>query len=186
MPGQLLQYLISVQNKSGSIKTAPQSLLNLKNSINGVPLPVQIPGMSGVMSIQNLLAGIIQAAQNLGGFNNVGNFGNSLGALGALPGVGNNISNALAVAPALLANALPVNSIVSSVGGGASLGLALNSGYGQSSQNQQVSQLASGKLNLQQFQQIIQQVISPLMTQSGNTLGQIGKNLFSQGAGSGL
>jgi hypothetical protein len=70
----LLQHLISVGNKSGSIIPAPQGLKKLKEQIEGVPFELLQKGMSGVMTAQNMLQGILGLAKQLGGLQNVGNF----------------------------------------------------------------------------------------------------------------
>jgi len=54
----LLDVLIGLQNKSGSIPSAPHTLKNLKGAIVGVPFQILTPGMSGVMSIGNILGAI--------------------------------------------------------------------------------------------------------------------------------
>lgn len=68
----LIDYCISVGNKSGAIIPAPQGLKKLKESIEGVPFQLLVPGMSGVLSNGNLLQGIQQLAQQLGGLQNLG------------------------------------------------------------------------------------------------------------------
>lgn len=70
----LLQHLISVGNKSGSIVPAPHGLKKLKEQIEGVPFELLQKGMSGVINPQNMLQGILGLAKQLGGLQNVGNF----------------------------------------------------------------------------------------------------------------
>lgn len=68
----LLKHLVSIQNKSGAIKPAPHGLMKLKESLQGVPFQLLSPSMSGVINKNNLLSGIRQLAQQLGGFGQVG------------------------------------------------------------------------------------------------------------------
>lgn len=75
---KLLQHLIAIANKSGSIKPAPQGLIKLKEQLEGVPFALLQKGMSGVINPQNLLQGVLGLAKQLGGLQNVGDFGQIL------------------------------------------------------------------------------------------------------------
>lgn len=66
----IVDYCISVGNKSGSIPSAPQGLKKLKESIEGVPFELKVPGMSGIF--KNLAQQIQQMAQQMGGIQNMG------------------------------------------------------------------------------------------------------------------
>lgn len=90
MSDSLLQLLVQLQNKSGAIKPAPQALINLKQSIMGIPHDINIPGMSQVMSMINMALGIVQMVKQLGSMSAVGNFTNILGQVG-----GGNLQQAL-------------------------------------------------------------------------------------------
>lgn len=68
----IIDYCISVNNKSGSIPAAPQGLKQLKESIEGVPFELLTQGMSGILNQGNLMQGIQQIAQQMGGIQNLG------------------------------------------------------------------------------------------------------------------
>lgn len=69
--GTIIDYCISVNNKSGSIPPAPQGLKKLKESIEGVPFELLTKGMSGIFDqIQGQIQQLMQAmggVQNMGG-----------------------------------------------------------------------------------------------------------------------
>jgi hypothetical protein len=71
---KLLDYIISVSNKSGSIPPAPNALKNLKGSIENVPFNLLTPSMSGLFTQANLLQGVQLLLQQMGNLNNIGNF----------------------------------------------------------------------------------------------------------------
>lgn len=76
----ILDYCISVNNKSGAIPPAPMGLKKLKESIEGLPFELLTPSMSGIF--QNLQGAMGQLAQAMGGFQNLGgNFQSILGQL---------------------------------------------------------------------------------------------------------
>lgn len=70
----IIDYCISVNNKSGSIPPAPQGLKKLKESIEGVPFALLTKGMSGIFD-NNLVGQIMQMAQQMGGLQNMGGKG---------------------------------------------------------------------------------------------------------------
>lgn len=74
MAQKLLDYIISMANKSGAIPPAPNALKNLKQAIDGVPFELNIPGMSGIMNIQNIMNGLKMLQKQMGGLNNIGDF----------------------------------------------------------------------------------------------------------------
>lgn len=79
-PSRLLEHLASVQNRSGSIRSAPTGLMNLKDSIEGVPFDVRIPGMSQVIQAVNMAVGIRAMLDELKNLSALGDFSNVLGA----------------------------------------------------------------------------------------------------------
>lgn len=79
-PSRLLEHLASVQNKSGSIRTAAVGLMNLKDEIEGVPFDVKIPGMSAVIQAANMAVGIKEMLDGLKNLSALGDFNNILGA----------------------------------------------------------------------------------------------------------
>jgi hypothetical protein len=66
----IIDYCISVGNKSGSIPPAPIGLKHLKESINGLPFELLTPSMSGIFN--NLLGALGQLSQMMGGLQNLG------------------------------------------------------------------------------------------------------------------
>lgn len=79
MSTKLLDHLVSVGNKSGAIPSAPGSLKTLKQAIEAVPFDTNSPGMSQVLQMSNLVAGLVQAIKELGSLAAVGEFKNILG-----------------------------------------------------------------------------------------------------------
>lgn len=75
----IVKYAMSVGNKSGAIPAAPQGILNLKESIEGLPFELLTPSMSQIFNQGKMLQGIKQLAQQLGGLQNLGNFQQILG-----------------------------------------------------------------------------------------------------------
>jgi hypothetical protein len=71
---KLLDYIISMQNKSGAIPPAPNALKNLKAAIEGVPFELKQPGMSGIFNMNNMLQGLKILQQQMGDLGNIGNF----------------------------------------------------------------------------------------------------------------
>jgi len=70
----LLQWIMSRQNTLAAVKPAVPSLMNLKQSVQGVPFQLLRPGMGGVMSAANIMSGLQGMIGQLGG-------------LGAIPGL---------------------------------------------------------------------------------------------------
>lgn len=68
--GTIIDYCISVNNKSGSIPSAPQGLKKLKESIEGVPFELLTKGFSGIFD--QLQQGMQQLTQAMGGIQNMG------------------------------------------------------------------------------------------------------------------
>lgn len=68
--GTIIDYCISVNNKSGSIPPAPQGLKKLKESIEGVPFELLTKGMSGIFD--QIQGQIQQLMQVMGGIQNMG------------------------------------------------------------------------------------------------------------------
>lgn len=66
----IIDYCISVNNKSGSIPPAPQGLKKLKESIEGVPFELLTKGMSGIFD--KLQGQMQQLMQAMGGIQNMG------------------------------------------------------------------------------------------------------------------
>lgn len=65
----IIDYCISVNNKSGSIPPAPQGIKKLKESIEGVPFELLTKGMSGIFDqLQGQLQQLMQA---MGGIQNM-------------------------------------------------------------------------------------------------------------------
>lgn len=88
-PSRLLEHLVSVQNKSGSIRSAASGLMNLKDEIEGVPFDVRIPGMSAVIQAANVAVGLKSMLDDLKSLSALGDFGN---VLSAAAGIGQDIS----------------------------------------------------------------------------------------------
>lgn len=122
----LLKHLKSVQNKSGSIKPSPMTLLKLKESLKKVPLELLQKSMSGVVTSQNLMKGIQMAAKQLGGLSNVGEFKNILSQAqaGGSSGAGLNDQSAQEIAARV---SLP--DLEEAVNPSMALGLSLTAGY---------------------------------------------------------
>lgn len=117
MGSKLLDVLIQLQNKSGSIKAAPPTMQNLKQSIQGVPFQLLTPSMSGVPSVQNLVSAVTQLSSLMGGLQNLGSFQSILGKLAGL-------------------SSLSVSNFSSAMGPGGMLGAALTQ-YGGAIQSLQ-------------------------------------------------
>lgn len=66
----IVDYCISVNNKSGAIPPAPQGLKKLKESIEGVPFELLTKGMSGIFD--KLPQQMQQLSQMMGGLQNMG------------------------------------------------------------------------------------------------------------------
>lgn len=66
----IIDYAISVNNKSGSIPSAPQGIKKLKESIEGVPFELLTKGMSGIFD--QLQGQMQQLMQAMGGIQNMG------------------------------------------------------------------------------------------------------------------
>lgn len=66
----IIKYCISVNNKSGSIPAAPQGMMKLKESIEGLPFELLTKSMSGIFD--KLPQQINQLMQNMGGIQNMG------------------------------------------------------------------------------------------------------------------
>lgn len=79
MKTKLLDHLVACGNKSGAIPSAPAGLKNLKEAIDGVPFSVDVPGMSEVMKIGNMVPHLVDQIQSLGSLSAVGEFKNVLG-----------------------------------------------------------------------------------------------------------
>jgi len=80
MSGTLIDTLIQLGNKSGSIQSAPMGMKMLKESIEGVPFELLTKGMSGIFD--QLGAQLGQLAQAMGGLQNLGgNFQSVLGSI---------------------------------------------------------------------------------------------------------
>ena len=70
MGQKLLDYIISKNNISGSIPSAPQGLKNLKESIEGLPFELLNQSMSGIF--KNLPQQLQQLVKQMGGLQNMG------------------------------------------------------------------------------------------------------------------
>jgi hypothetical protein len=70
----ILKYVASVGNKSGAIPAAPQGLLKLKESIEGLPFELLNKSMGQILEQGKVMQGIQQLAQQMGGLQNLGNF----------------------------------------------------------------------------------------------------------------
>lgn len=68
--GTIVDYCISVGNKSGSIPSAPMGMKKLKESIEGLPFELLSQSMSGIFN--QLPQQIQQLAQQMGGMQNLG------------------------------------------------------------------------------------------------------------------
>jgi hypothetical protein len=69
----IIDYCISVNNKSGSIPPAPQGIKKLKESIEGLPFELLTKSMSGIFD--QLPQQINQLIQSMGGIQNMGGTG---------------------------------------------------------------------------------------------------------------
>lgn len=67
---KLLPWIIGKGNDSGSIRSAPQGLLKLKESIEGLPFALKTPSMSGIFD--KLQGQMQQLIQSMGGIQNMG------------------------------------------------------------------------------------------------------------------
>lgn len=117
----LLNHLIQVLNKSGSIRPAPHGLVKLKEQLEGVPFQLLQKGMSGVLTPQNILQGVMGLAKQMGGLQNVGDFQKILGQVTKAQQNPEEIIRA--------ASALGVDALVEAVGNNTALTAAL-SNYG--------------------------------------------------------
>lgn len=68
----IVKYALSVGNKSGAIPAAPQGILKLKESIEGLPFELLTKSMSGILDPGVIQQGIQQLAQQMGGLQNLG------------------------------------------------------------------------------------------------------------------
>src|SRR4051812_32095364 len=66
----IIDYCISVNNKSGSIPTAPMGMKKLKESIEGMPFELLNKSMSGIFD--QLPRQLNQLIQSMGGIQNMG------------------------------------------------------------------------------------------------------------------
>lgn len=82
--GRLVDVLVQNGNESGSVRTAPHSLKNLKKSVQGVPFQLLVPGMAGVLNASGLTQ-VIQALAKMPGLNisAIGKFQQILGQVAA-------------------------------------------------------------------------------------------------------
>lgn len=69
----IIDYAISVNNKSGSIPPAPQGIKKLKESIEGLPFELNTKSMSGIFD--QLSQQIQKLIQSMGGIQNMGGSG---------------------------------------------------------------------------------------------------------------
>lgn len=116
----LLQHLIKVRNKSGAIKPAPNRLIKLKESIEGVPFALNTPSMSGVITLLNMLKGIAKLSKQLGGIQEVGNFQKVMKKIAPVA----NSTNPEAVAQA--AQTLTLGELIEAVGNNTALSASLS------------------------------------------------------------
>jgi hypothetical protein len=79
MQTKLLDHLVACGNKSGVLKTAPAGLRTMKEAIENVPFEVEVPGMSAVMTIPNMVDHLVDQIETLGSISAVGDFRNILG-----------------------------------------------------------------------------------------------------------
>ena len=70
---KLLEHLVSINNESGAAKPAPSTLLNLEGQVKKVPVALLTPGMSGLVSSGNMMAGLMQLIAGLGSTDGFGN-----------------------------------------------------------------------------------------------------------------
>lgn len=87
MRTNLLDHLVKVKNKSGAIPSSPAGLKGLKEAIQGVPFSVDVPGMSQVMRVQNMVPHLVEQVQSLGSLSALGEFKNVLGRVQSQLGV---------------------------------------------------------------------------------------------------
>jgi hypothetical protein len=119
---KLLNHLIRVKNRSGTLKPAPHNLKKLKEALNGVPFQLDVKSMSGVVTSQNMLQGIQKLAKQLGGLGEVGQFKNVM-AKARESGV--NGSSLATANVAAIADHVPVEDLEEAVGGALALGISL-------------------------------------------------------------
>lgn len=128
---KLLDTLIKLGNVSGSIRPAPHNLKQLKQSVQGVPFQLLVPGMAGVLNLNNLL----QVVQALAKLPNMG----GLAGLGQLqPLIGQLTRSGTSAAVGQQQGLTPAN-IAAAMGQGAAWGSALMAYGGALASVQQVA-----------------------------------------------
>lgn len=80
---KLIDHLVSVGNKSGAIRCAPQGLRDMKEALERVPFDVVVPGMSNLIKVENMVAGIVDMVGSLGSLRALGDLGPLMSRVGA-------------------------------------------------------------------------------------------------------